>query len=130
MFRPSGEYAILVTLPVCPVSGSPTAAPVSASQIRTVLSADPEATLRPSGEYARLQTALVCPCHTFEGAGQDVMRPLNTLMISGNEALLLFHKLDPVGVKGRTDMYMCAALVEIGVKKASTKRNASSIRPR
>ena len=61
-FRPSGEYATLVTPLVCPVSGSPTGAPVCASQIRIVLSQEPETTFRPSGEYATLVTSLGMPC--------------------------------------------------------------------
>src|SRR5260370_6922404 len=61
MWRPSGEYATDHTQLVCPSRGSPAAAPVSASQIRIVLSSDPETMCRPSGEYATDRTKPVCP---------------------------------------------------------------------
>ena len=128
MFRPSGEYATLMTDKVCPINGSPMVAPVSASQIRIVLSREPETTLLPSGEYETLRTPLVCPFHIFVGAGQYFTRPLHTLRISGNNVRILFHILDSIGRNGRVEMYICAALVEIGVKNESTTRNASSIR--
>jgi hypothetical protein len=61
MRRPSGEQATDDTGPLCPSRGSPTAAPVSASHIRMVLSQDPEMMRRPSGEQATDHTAPLCP---------------------------------------------------------------------
>ena len=111
---------------MCPFSGSPIVAPVSTSQIRIVPSPEPETTFRPSGEYTTLFTILVCPRHIPERAGHDFIRPLYTFSSSGNETLAFLHKSDSTGMDGRPERYMCAALVEIGVRKTSTKRNASS----
>ena len=57
---PSGEYAMLMTSPVCPVSVW-MCSPVCVSHKRTVLSQLPEASVLPSGEYATLLIQSVCP---------------------------------------------------------------------
>ena len=49
---PSGEKATDLTQSEWPLSGSPCGAPVAASQSRTVLSSEPDATSLPSGEKA------------------------------------------------------------------------------
>ncbi|KAJ7862284.1 hypothetical protein B0H14DRAFT_3444857 [Mycena olivaceomarginata] len=68
---PSGKKATDETEPVCSVDGCPSAAPVSESQIRTVLSPEPDAIRFPSGEKATDETG---PIRTVLSAEPDAIR--------------------------------------------------------
>ena len=69
MHLPSGENATDVIPFVCPRKGSPTGFPVSASQMRTVRSLEPEAMCLLSGENATDRTVFVCPLNMKMEAG-------------------------------------------------------------
>ena len=88
------------TLPVCPSKGSPTTAPVSTSQIRMVLSKDPEMTWRPSGENLRQVTLLRCPLHRKGGTGHDNDFPLCILIALVNRVLNIIDNGDSDGRNG------------------------------
>lgn len=61
MHLPSGENATERTNFVCPWMGGPIAAPVEASQRRTVSSWEPDAMCLPLGENTTDRTKPVCP---------------------------------------------------------------------
>jgi len=60
MYFPSGEFATNKTMEMCLKSGAPTASPVSALQIRTILSNDPDTIRFPSDEIATDKPMSVC----------------------------------------------------------------------
>ena len=62
---PSGLNTTLCTVPLCPVSGSPTGWPVSALHSRTVPSAPAEASRCPSGLNTTPCTPLARPVMIF-----------------------------------------------------------------
>jgi hypothetical protein len=68
---------------------------------------------------------LVCPIHDNGGAGHDDNLPLTTSMALVNLMLKVFNTLERKGKKGRVERYVCGALIEIGVRKAMMKRQAS-----
>jgi len=67
----------------------------------------------------------VCPTHDDGGAGHDDSLPLTTLMALVNLVLKVFDKVERKGKKGRVERYVCGALIEMGVRKAMTKRQTS-----
>src|SRR5258706_317464 len=103
MCRPSGERATDTTPSVCPSRGLPTAAPVSASQIRMVLSKDPEMICSPLGEQLMHVIYPGCPLHSNGGAGQDDNFPRTILMGLMNHVLKVFDKIECEGKKGRVE---------------------------
>jgi len=67
----------------------------------------------------------VCPIHSNGGAGHDDNPPLTILMALVNFVLKMFDKVERKGRKGRVEIYVCGALVEMGVRKAMMKRQMS-----
>ena len=67
----------------------------------------------------------VCPIHDNGGAGQDDSLPLTTSMPLVNLVLKVFDKVERKGKKGRVEIYVCGALIEMGVRKAMMKRQRS-----
>jgi len=70
-------------------------------------------------------TALVCPTHDNGGAGHDDNLPLTTSMPLVNLVLKVFDKVERKGKKGRVERYVCGALIEMGVRNATMKRQTS-----
>jgi len=68
---------------------------------------------------------LVCPAHDTGGAGHDDNLPLTTSMALVNLVLKVFDKVERRGKKGRVEIYVCGALIEMGVRKAMMKRQTS-----
>jgi hypothetical protein len=116
MREPSGENATDVTPPVWPSRGSPTAAPVSASQMRTVLSSDPETMREPSGENATDLTRLVWSVIWSAVLGQVGVVVDTTLVVFWNICLYCLAMIELCGTNGSTDKYkwgvLCAITVE------------------
>jgi len=67
----------------------------------------------------------VCPIHDNGGAGHDDNLPLTTSMALINLVLKVFDKIERKGKKGRVEIYVCGALIEMGVRKAMMKRQTS-----
>ena len=67
----------------------------------------------------------VCPIHNNGGAGHDDNLPLTTSMPLVNLVLKVFDKVERKGRKGRAEIYVCGALIKMGVRKAMTKRQTS-----
>src|SRR5258708_37384622 len=73
------------------------------------------------------QTELMCPIHSRGGAGHDTNFPFRILMALVNAALKMTDKCDCDGRKGRVEIYVCGALIEMGVRKVMTNRQTSCI---
>jgi hypothetical protein len=69
--------------------------------------------------------ASVCPIHSNGGAGHDDNLPLTTLIALVNLVFKVFSKVERKGKKGRVERYTCGALIEMGVRKATMKRQMS-----
>jgi len=67
----------------------------------------------------------VCPIHNNGGAGHDDNLPLTTSMPLVNLVLKVFDKVERKGKKGRVEIYVCGALIKMGVRKAMMKRQTS-----
>jgi len=67
----------------------------------------------------------VCPIHNNGGAGHDDNLPLTTSMPLVNLVLKVFDKVERKGRKGRAEIYVCGALIKMGVRKAMMKRQTS-----
>jgi hypothetical protein len=67
----------------------------------------------------------VCPIHNNGSAGHDDNLPLTTLIALVNLVLKVFDKFERKGKKGRVERYACGALIEMGVRKATMKRQTS-----
>ena len=66
-------------------------------------------------------TLSLCPIHLKGGAGHDNFFPLCTLIALVNLVLKTVDKGDCEGRNGGVDMYMCGALLEMGVWKVMRK---------
>jgi len=69
--------------------------------------------------------APVCPVHSNGGAGHDDNLPPTILMALVNLVLKVFDKVECKGRKGGAEIYVCGALIEMGVRKAMMKRQTS-----
>jgi len=69
--------------------------------------------------------APVCPIHDNGGAGHDDNLPPTILMDLVNLVLKVFDKVERKGKKGRPEIYVCGALIEIGARNARMKRQTS-----
>jgi hypothetical protein len=79
------------------------AAPVWRSQIRIVLSVDPETMWCPLGEQLRDVIEPECPIHCI-GAGHDNNFPVCILMVLVNHLLKMLDKGDCEGRKGPVEI--------------------------
>ena len=66
-------------------------------------------------------TARLCPVHFNGGADQCNFFPLCTLMALVNLVLKMVDKGDCEGRNGPVDIYVCGALMEMGVWKVMMK---------
>jgi hypothetical protein len=98
MRLPSGLKATLSTPSLCPVSGGPIGAPVSASHSRTVLSTPPETMRRPSRLKRHTEYPAGVPGQrgVDRRAGAGVPQPYRAIDAAGHDAA-------PVGAERHTD---------------------------
>ena len=66
-------------------------------------------------------TLPVCPIQSNGGAGHDTNFPLRILMPLVNLVLNVANNGDCDGKKSRVEMYMCGALIEMGLWKVTMK---------
>ena len=66
-------------------------------------------------------TKELCPIHCNGGAGHDNFFPLCTLMALVNLVPKIVDKRDCDGRNGPVEMYVCGALMEMGVWKVMMK---------
>jgi hypothetical protein len=103
MRLPSGENSTDVILSVCNSGGLQTISPVSTSQMRMLLSSDPETIRLQSGEYAAQLTGSVCPVSTVRRAGQSACLLVSTDSVLGSRGRYCFAIVDNFGVNGSAD---------------------------